>query len=362
MNKLLDYFTENKLLDLNLDDIIKEWMKDEFSFLIINDKINKIISNKQKEDFTYLFLDPYRIIQYFQAEKNGELYDLRLIEKNIIRRKKDKVIKLQIDLEDDLTSYSYNFKCLSCGNIIKGKQLKDVYHKLRENSLLCNRCIKSVVHKTSDYRQKYESTMMKKYGAAYPVQNKIIRKKVEDTTLKRYGCKTPFHNGILRDKHYDTMMDRFGKRAISGFGGNKKNSIIELDFIETFLRKYYRKYNNMDNIFSDVNYKQWFVDTEIGRKWLDLYIKDIGMAIQIHGIFWHGHPDFFSKNEIHPVKGITFGELFEQSNASDKHIFNSDRINSYIVVWDYKIKENKNMMIDKIFDLIEEKFNGFITL
>ena len=32
---------------------------------------------------------------------------------------------------------------------------------------------------------------------------------------------------------------------------------------------------------------------------------------EYNGIFWHGHPDYYDPDVVHPICGKTFGELYE---------------------------------------------------
>ena len=38
------------------------------------------------------------------------------------------------------------------------------------------------------------------------------------------------------------------------------------------------------------------------------------------GTYWHGHPDRFDSKEIHPVRKITYGELYQETLNKIKHI------------------------------------------
>ncbi len=47
---------------------------------------------------------------------------------------------------------------------------------------------------------------------------------------------------------------------------------------------------------------------------VDGYDPKTNTAYQYHGIYWHGHPDFFDQNEKHPhFKKKTFGEIYQRT-------------------------------------------------
>ena len=50
------------------------------------------------------------------------------------------------------------------------------------------------------------------------------------------------------------------------------------------------------------------------------------------GCFWHGHPDFFNSNDIHPYSKISYGKLFEQTQ---ERLNNIQGLGYHLVVkWD----------------------------
>jgi len=48
------------------------------------------------------------------------------------------------------------------------------------------------------------------------------------------------------------------------------------------------------------------------------YQKTVYKRQEFHGDFWHGNPRVFDKDKIHPIKGVTFGEIYEASCAKDQ--------------------------------------------
>ena len=45
----------------------------------------------------------------------------------------------------------------------------------------------------------------------------------------------------------------------------------------------------------------------------DAYIPETNTIYEYLGDFWHGNPKIFNSDDINPVKGVTFGELYRQT-------------------------------------------------
>jgi hypothetical protein len=54
---------------------------------------------------------------------------------------------------------------------------------------------------------------------------------------------------------------------------------------------------------------------------VDGYDPKTNTVYQYHGVYWHGHPDFFDQNEKHPhFKKKTFGEIYQRTLDRDESI------------------------------------------
>ncbi len=357
MNKFLDFYLDNNFIDLDLITILDKWSNLLYGQLNYK-QFDFIISNKQSDDFTNLFFPLDIIKSKYKAIKDGVSIDIKLSNKIVVRRRKDKINKIYLVLPEDLTSYKYEYKCDSCNNLVSG-QLKDFYYTIRSNNFVCKKCKNTVSHRLNKYKIKYKKSNIDKYGTAHPVQSKKVRSKIEQTCKERYGYSTPFGSPDLRQIAYETMLKKYGVRGISGFSGGKKISLLENNFIKNFLLKY----NNInDDIYCDQLNKQYFIDTENGRKWLDFYIKNKRVAIQVHGDFWHSNLNVFESNKIHPIFKKTFKKVYEESNNNDVILSNNSKIDAYFVVWESSIKKDEVKIINKIIEAIQEGKNGFITL
>lgn len=71
---------------------------------------------------------------------------------------------------------------------------------------------------------------------------------------------------------------------------------------------------------------------------VDGYCHETNTVYEFHGIFWHGHPDFFDPNTIHPItKTKTYGEKYEETLARDEKIRNLGY--KLVTIWEYEWDE-----------------------
>lgn len=51
---------------------------------------------------------------------------------------------------------------------------------------------------------------------------------------------------------------------------------------------------------------------------VDGYDPATNTVYLFHGVFWHGHPDHFPSNENHPIKKVTYGELYKKTLLEER--------------------------------------------
>ena len=72
---------------------------------------------------------------------------------------------------------------------------------------------------------------------------------------------------------------------------------------------------------------------DIGK--VDGYCHETNTVYEFHGIFWHGHPDFFDSNTIHPVVKLkTYGEKYQETLDRDEKIRNLGY--KLVVIWEHE--------------------------
>lgn len=75
---------------------------------------------------------------------------------------------------------------------------------------------------------------------------------------------------------------------------------------------------------------------DVGK--VDGYCYETNTVYEFHGIFWHGHPDFFDPNIVHPIsKTKTYGEKYEETLARDEKIRNLGY--KLVTIWEHEWDE-----------------------
>ncbi len=88
------------------------------------------------------------------------------------------------------------------------------------------------------------------------------------------------------------------------------------------------------------------VNLNLGKKTLvDGYDPETNTVYEFHGDFWHGNPKTFNKDDIHPMKKKTFGQLYGETLEKEKRI--RDAGYHLVVMWesDYFNRGNKREVI-----------------
>lgn len=58
---------------------------------------------------------------------------------------------------------------------------------------------------------------------------------------------------------------------------------------------------------------------------------------QFHGTFWHGHPDFYHPEDIHPITNKKFGKMYDDVLKKDRNIIDSGY--KLIVIWEHEFRK-----------------------
>ena len=58
----------------------------------------------------------------------------------------------------------------------------------------------------------------------------------------------------------------------------------------------------------------------IGKYSVDGFDQKTNTCYEYNGIFWHGHPNYYNSNDIHPITKTTYGELYQKTLKREKLI------------------------------------------
>ena len=56
------------------------------------------------------------------------------------------------------------------------------------------------------------------------------------------------------------------------------------------------------------------------------------IVFQFHGTWWHGHPDFYKANDIHPRSKKTYGELYDNTIETTKKLSETCHV---VEIWEH---------------------------
>lgn len=72
---------------------------------------------------------------------------------------------------------------------------------------------------------------------------------------------------------------------------------------------------------------------DVGK--VDGFCYETNTVYEFHGIFWHGHPDFYDQNEVHNVdKNKTYGQKYEETLTRDERIRNLGY--NLVTMWEHE--------------------------
>lgn len=242
------------------------------------------------------------------------------------------------------------------------------------NHLFCAKCICHYAQTIGGGQQKFQNTMIQKYGVKRPIQNKQIKEKTQKTMMQRYDAPSPLQSKIVKQKIANTMIQRYGD------DNPFKIQIFKDKIIETYKQKYGQNYyeekmksfyyspnnkykvsNISNNFFKQLskyfqNYtlfwgeeqKSFFINNNT-IYYTDFYIQQLNLAVQFQGDFFHANPQIYKQNDL---------VLFGKKRTKAKNIWEKDKKrkqnieNKYncviLYVWQKNVRENMQNEIRKV--------------
>ena len=124
---------------------------------------------------------------------------------------------------------------------------------------------------------------------------------------------------------------------LSGCGCQKcglgNYSKICIEWLENIMKK--------DNIFIQHGYNFIEKKIKINNKMykFDGYCEETNTVYEFYGDFWHGNPEIYKSESIHPLIKKTFGELYKETKTREKIITNEGY--NLIIKWENDYKKTK---------------------
>lgn len=157
-----------------------------------------------------------------------------------------------------------SFKCQQLDPVVKEKQIHHFQQKYNVNN----------AQQIPEVKIKKEHTSLKNYGVKYYFQDPVLRKnKFEKTMILKYGKQHPLQIKDIHDKQKNTNFLLYGCEN-SGALFNRIKSKGELEVLN------FIKNNTKSNVISGDNCTIQFYQ-------LDIYIPELKLAIEFNGDYWH---------------------------------------------------------------------------
>lgn len=139
----------------------------------------------------------------------------------------------------------------------------------------------------------------------------------------------PKHGDFLQ-----TASNHLDKRNVSGcyqcsmeFIGASKKQLEWLQYEQNKIEHYIQNHTSE---------KGEYKIPDVGK--VDGYCHETNTVYEFHGTFWHGHPDFFDPNIVHPItKTKTYGTLYKETLARDEKIRNLGY--KLVTIWEHEWEE-----------------------
>lgn len=321
------------------------------------------------------------------SKKNPKLFEeiKTFSEKNSLND-----LKFQQQIWHFINKYTTIPKCNECGkNLEFGRSLKEGYGKYC--SLLCTNKNKDHINKSRDKwlskkketQEKIKETNLKKYGVENTFQNielvkngflkkhgvthvsKIdgVAQKIKNTFLEKYGCTSNFTRDDVRqklsqNKQFNFILKYPNVNFINHTGNTLSIKCDKCESVYTITRTLFRHrtifnkipcticvpLNSSDSFFEKeilefikTIYNGEIIENDrtiISPKELDIFIPDLGIAIEFNGLYWHSS-EFVNKNY----------HLNKTKQCNNKNI---DLIHIFEDEWFYKKEIVKSIIKTKI--------------
>jgi len=292
-------------------------------------------------------------------------------------------------LTDDVKSKSKQtmLKKYGVDNPMKNKKIKE---KSKQTCL--ERYGVNSYSKTKLFKEKYKSTMLERHGVEHALQVEEFKEKSKQTCLKRYGTEIASSSEIIKNriiknnlkkynKHHvlqvKEIKDKIKKTRQNNFYNMLINSnrlknlvtpLFELLIFKGVKNSYFWKCNKCETEFEDnldngkvprcptcypilakntsigeqevlEFVKQYYPSVEnpnktiLNGKHIDIYIPEIKLGIEYHGLYWHSESIILNKNyhqEKHLLakeKNVQLIQIFEDEWIEKQNIIKSILLN-----------------------------------
>jgi len=240
------------------------------------------------------------------------IYLIDRITKNNCKRKKE-IIEL---------------KCDECNKIYNSKSCSN--SRLKKSKLhFCSKKCSAISFSKGKLRDESKKRLFEIYGSFF-VQTKEFKEKSEESCLEKYGVISYILSDEYKENTKSTNLKKYGKETYAG----SNNHQSKLDYKNIAKKAWITKIKNgtcskskpeeklyilLINKFGENNVVRQFF---ILKQWVDFYIKNIDLYIQVDGVYWHG----LNRD----IKDIKKGKT-SQDKKIYKQILRDKKLNQYMI-------------------------------
>lgn len=208
--------------------------------------------------------------------------------------------------------------CAKCG---RPYHISRNYNGMHKKTLLCKSC---ACHYTQilGAQEKFEATMIKKYGCRRPIQNKETKEKIKNTMMEKYGAPSPLESEIVQKKITSTMVERYGVE------NPFHSSIFQYKCKKHYINHSVKGDELMERLSHDLPFELMYGDNEklftFKNHWyrVDGYIEEKNFAIEFQGNYYHANPSMYGKDQVFDTWGVrkTAQEIWDKDKKRKEEL------------------------------------------
>lgn len=112
---------------------------------------------------------------------------------------------------------------------------------------------------------------------------------------------------------------------------------------------------NLSTFYSTKNYEYSFILSKLKKSaHVDFFIKELNIAIEFNGIYWHASPLYYSDDSIIYLRKMKASDIWEHDKQRCDELRNSHGLD-VIIIWENEYINNKNKIINDLYEYIKSK-------
>lgn len=216
--------------------------------------------------------------------------------------------------------------------------------------------------KTQDrYKEKYEETMLERYGVKHNLERgSPIRKQMEIDLLKKYGVSNVFQLDEVKEKIKETCLANYGfEYAMQNdevkervWNSTYKNHGVKYGIIKAHHNIKSKPQRRIEEILESDNI-EYISEYKIYPYYVDILCSKSKKVIEVYGDFWHANPIKYKKDDI---LNFPYGKkmLVEDKWNYDKERINHIKLQGFeiLIIWENDIYKNLQYVEKSIWNYL----------